>query len=327
VSCKPSENMMLGMECARGESPLDTLYVCGPSVPEGADARFCIPAELTVATSGIPVASAEVGQLWVSYHLRFKKPTEMGNLGTTTASVPLAGNTVLGNPGVAAGTGLTILAAETATGTLEINTLDTTGLALAVTANAAGHVTLPALSITGSTFAYVCNYQFSNTFAAPSADTSSAISNCSVLQDFYVAAVEGGITRATCVGVVDPTDVTLPSVFEPSLLCTLGTATNVSLNSLYIPTFANVAPEKSLSDLQKQLRLLMEQVEKFSGKEERRKLLLSDEAQGKEEVLPSAPPCGGAGEYMYIDVRGKPFVPGEIEVRPFRGGNPPKLGH
>jgi len=83
VSVKPSESVILGIECARGALPLDHLYIRNQAVPSGQDARLYDMAQVQVASQGMQ-AVADIGEIWVSYHVRLYQPKLIGgNLGQT----------------------------------------------------------------------------------------------------------------------------------------------------------------------------------------------------------------------------------------------------
>jgi len=71
VDCKFSRNFICGVECdvAKLPVPLKKLYV-GP-VPSGADAKFYNFGNFVIATQGGQAASVSIGELWVSYRIKF----------------------------------------------------------------------------------------------------------------------------------------------------------------------------------------------------------------------------------------------------------------
>lgn len=73
VSTKPSAATILPLECAPDENPLKVQYVRGAAVPAGQDAKLYDLATVTVATIGSQ-AVADVGELWCSYEVVFRKP-------------------------------------------------------------------------------------------------------------------------------------------------------------------------------------------------------------------------------------------------------------
>ena len=72
-SCSPSQSMLHFVECAKGQNPLDKLYVRTAALGEGADVKFYDMGILNVFTAGMQ-AAAVIGELWVSYDIEFSKP-------------------------------------------------------------------------------------------------------------------------------------------------------------------------------------------------------------------------------------------------------------
>jgi len=71
VDCRFSKNFICGVECdtTKLPVPLRKLYI-GP-VAAGADAKFYNYGTFVVATQGAQAASVNIGELWVSYRIRF----------------------------------------------------------------------------------------------------------------------------------------------------------------------------------------------------------------------------------------------------------------
>jgi len=65
------------IECARNQTPESTLYVRTGAVPSGQDAHNYDMGLLQVATSGC-AASANIGELYISYRITFRKPVAVG---------------------------------------------------------------------------------------------------------------------------------------------------------------------------------------------------------------------------------------------------------
>jgi hypothetical protein len=72
-STVPFEGMLHPVECKKQSNALDTLYVRSGAVPMGADQRMYDLGLFQVATVGMQSAYT-VGELWVSYHVRLKRP-------------------------------------------------------------------------------------------------------------------------------------------------------------------------------------------------------------------------------------------------------------
>jgi hypothetical protein len=73
-STVPFEPMVHGVECARGLTPLHTMYIRTAAIAAtNTDLRFYDMGFTQVATSGLQSAYT-VGELWVSYDVTFRKP-------------------------------------------------------------------------------------------------------------------------------------------------------------------------------------------------------------------------------------------------------------
>ncbi|AYP28681.1 MAG: coat protein [Cressdnaviricota sp.] len=76
VSCKPSVNMMHGIECARAQTPMSELYIRPFAVPNNKDIRMYDMGRFSIATVGLQAASVNLGELWVSYDIDAFKAIE-----------------------------------------------------------------------------------------------------------------------------------------------------------------------------------------------------------------------------------------------------------
>jgi len=75
TSTVPSMPMMHPVECANQSNTLTTLYVNNPGAQSIAgDPRFSDIGILNIATVGQQAANANLGELWVTAHIRFKRP-------------------------------------------------------------------------------------------------------------------------------------------------------------------------------------------------------------------------------------------------------------
>lgn len=76
VSVDPSRSVVHAIECARKESPVQPMYVRTGAIPTGqpADLRFYDHGRMTIATTGQQTNNFVIGELWVSYRIRFLKP-------------------------------------------------------------------------------------------------------------------------------------------------------------------------------------------------------------------------------------------------------------
>jgi hypothetical protein len=81
MSCKPTVNLIHGVECAMQQTVLPQLYVRTGSVPNNQDLRLYDQGTFQFATQANP-AGQDLGELWVSYCVEFFKPI----LPTTSAN-------------------------------------------------------------------------------------------------------------------------------------------------------------------------------------------------------------------------------------------------
>lgn len=98
VSGVPSANLLHPVECAPGSRPLNTLYVRNTGVTTGGQQLYDF-GNFQIATQGVPGSSVNLGELWVSYDVEFRKPklgliVQTAHLvesapGTATAAHPL----------------------------------------------------------------------------------------------------------------------------------------------------------------------------------------------------------------------------------------------
>ncbi len=79
TSCKPAEDMIHPVECAVRSNPLGQLYVRVGDVPSNSDQRMYDLGYFTLAAVGSQ-ASANVGELWVSYVVELIKPKLVGGI-------------------------------------------------------------------------------------------------------------------------------------------------------------------------------------------------------------------------------------------------------
>lgn len=95
VDCKPSENVLLPIECDPRENYTKIQYVRSTDVPAGSDVKTFDLARLVVATSGFPTGSTNiVGELWASYEVELYKPsTSFGGSEVPTLNFTFSGVT------------------------------------------------------------------------------------------------------------------------------------------------------------------------------------------------------------------------------------------
>jgi hypothetical protein len=82
---KPSESILHLVECAPGTTVLNKLYVQNDS-NANEDPRFQQLGVLNLMTRGMQVDNANIGELWVTYHIRLSKP-KLNMFGTNTPSM------------------------------------------------------------------------------------------------------------------------------------------------------------------------------------------------------------------------------------------------
>lgn len=76
ISCKPSENCVHGIECARSQTSVSELYMRSAAVPSGGDIRLYDHARFSIATQGFQAANVNIGSLYVTYDISFFKPIQ-----------------------------------------------------------------------------------------------------------------------------------------------------------------------------------------------------------------------------------------------------------
>lgn len=77
MSCKPSENMLIPVECATSRTGLNggLLYVInGNKVPDNTDAKTYYLGNVYIGTTGFQGTSINIGSLYVTYKVRLYKP-------------------------------------------------------------------------------------------------------------------------------------------------------------------------------------------------------------------------------------------------------------
>lgn len=69
VTGRPNDNLVCGIECDGGYTPVNPLYIRHPNHPLGPDARLYDFGEFIVFTEGTGTAYTGAGQLWITYDL------------------------------------------------------------------------------------------------------------------------------------------------------------------------------------------------------------------------------------------------------------------
>jgi len=93
TECRPSENMVLPVECDPKENYTKIQYVRNAPPPTNSDIKTFDLGRLTVATSGFPTGATNViGELWASYEIEFHKPsTTLGGSEAVTLNINIPG--------------------------------------------------------------------------------------------------------------------------------------------------------------------------------------------------------------------------------------------
>lgn len=76
VSCKPSVNMLHAIECSRGQTPVNELYIRAYANPPNTDLRLYDLGRFSIATVGCQGASVNLGELWATYDIDCFKAIE-----------------------------------------------------------------------------------------------------------------------------------------------------------------------------------------------------------------------------------------------------------
>jgi len=107
MSCKASESMLHPLECDPAQRATRLLFVETDTLSD-TDKKFTTLANLQVATVGVPNASTNLGELWITYSIKFHKPHLCGGaLGGNILSATLRNSTsvtaanLLGNGAIA----------------------------------------------------------------------------------------------------------------------------------------------------------------------------------------------------------------------------------
>ncbi len=76
MSCKPSTNLLMPIECAPSQNQVSIHYTRpgNQPIPQNADQRLYDLAVLTIATEGMQAASVNIGELHIAYQIAFFKP-------------------------------------------------------------------------------------------------------------------------------------------------------------------------------------------------------------------------------------------------------------
>lgn len=104
-SCKPSESLIMPIECARDQTVSTKLYIAPDLNYNGGDPRLYDICKIYYGSEGVPAAGAAIAEVWVSYEVALYKPKilELGFLvqsyhshfSGATALLPLGANQVV----------------------------------------------------------------------------------------------------------------------------------------------------------------------------------------------------------------------------------------
>lgn len=83
-SVRPSSSCLHLVECEKGQMVLDNQYVRTGAVPAGQDVRFYDHGNFEIATAGMQGSYVNVGELWVTYQVKFLRPKMYSALGLAT---------------------------------------------------------------------------------------------------------------------------------------------------------------------------------------------------------------------------------------------------
>lgn len=86
VEGKPSQNLLLPIECAKSENPFSVMYVRDSALAPNRDIKMYDLCNINVATDGCQGQSVNLGSLWVTYDFLLKKPISIQNQGLTIRS-------------------------------------------------------------------------------------------------------------------------------------------------------------------------------------------------------------------------------------------------
>lgn len=170
VDGKPSENVILPVECDPTLTTLPLLYTRSGNRPTGSDLKMYDMGKVTIATVGSQAASV-IGELWVSYEVELQKPQLYAGLAmgsetahfslVPTSAAPLAASAIyLDYIGLTISGGTTIVFPTSCQGKYMITYhCKTTGAGAVLTA--------PAYSTTNATIDYDWDIHLTNMMHSP----------------------------------------------------------------------------------------------------------------------------------------------------------------
>jgi len=150
MSAKPSKTFLFPIECSGKENPFKKWFIRTGPIPSGTDQRLYDLCNFQIATSGMQ-ANAVIGELWVTYCVKFSKP-QLSPAPTDGAALFLGKTAGWNNPG-GTNTGVPVLLNKDSSFTESFNSLgvDYVPNTIALPANVPnlGTLTFPA-GLTGS---------------------------------------------------------------------------------------------------------------------------------------------------------------------------------
>lgn len=90
---KPSQNIVMPIECDPKENPFGILYNRNGPVREGEDQRLYDLCTISIATTGCQGTSVNLGSMWFTYDILLKKPTSLQSSGLALKSAAFSTTT------------------------------------------------------------------------------------------------------------------------------------------------------------------------------------------------------------------------------------------
>lgn len=160
VSCKPSQSMVFGVECDPRDIPENHLYIRSGDLAANQDIKTYDMGQMQIASVGCPVASQQLGEIWVSYIVDLMSPKlYAGQLGYGINQAHYSSSTAVSTSAYF--------------GTSQTEKFDNMGLAFGTAT-----ITFPANIVTGT---YQLLYNVVGTAASAAQITITATTNCTKL--------------------------------------------------------------------------------------------------------------------------------------------------
>lgn len=84
VSCRTSQNFICGVECDKSRIPTFSSKLFNGTPAAGSDPRLYNLGNFVIASQGAPAASTNLGELWVSYRIKFHMTKDTNNVEGST---------------------------------------------------------------------------------------------------------------------------------------------------------------------------------------------------------------------------------------------------